>query len=263
MKAAIAALQRLPAHARRRLVSALEMGMLTTPCSLASLRATLGIQEGVEEINDALATLERLGIKGEVCAAWLRTLEEASQRTPRPDLVWSGPEVPGVHARDTRRVFEELLGAAEHSAWVCTYAYFDGPRAFEVLARRMDERPELRVTLLLNIQRRRGDATTATDLVRRFTDRLWGTDWPGSSRPRVFYDPRSLEPDGPTGVLHAKALVVDDLSVFVTSANLTEAALDRNIEIGLLVRDRALAASVTSHFVALIDRGLLRPMPAS
>jgi phosphatidylserine/phosphatidylglycerophosphate/cardiolipin synthase-like enzyme len=31
--------------------------------------------------------------------------------------------------------------------------------------------------------------------------------------------------------------------VFVTSANLTEAALDRNIEVGLLVRDRALALS--------------------
>jgi phosphatidylserine/phosphatidylglycerophosphate/cardiolipin synthase-like enzyme len=47
----------------------------------------------------------------------------------------------------------------------------------------------------------------------------------------------------------------------VTSANLTEAALDRNIEIGLLVRDRALAASVVSHFSGLIDRGLLSPLP--
>ncbi len=65
--------------------------------------------------------------------------------------------------------------------------------------------------------------------------------------------PRSLEPDGPGGVLHAKAVVADREAVFVTSANLTEAALDRNIELGLLVRDRALAASVVSHF-----RGLIR-----
>jgi phosphatidylserine/phosphatidylglycerophosphate/cardiolipin synthase-like enzyme len=67
--------------------------------------------------------------------------------------------------------------------------------------------------------------------------------------------------DGPGGVLHAKGVVADDEAVFVTSANLTEAALDRNIEIGLLVRDRALAASVSSHFRGLIDRGLLRPLP--
>jgi phosphatidylserine/phosphatidylglycerophosphate/cardiolipin synthase-like enzyme len=65
------------------------------------------------------------------------------------------------------------------------------------------------------------------------------------------------------GVLHAKALVVDDEAVFVTSANLTEAALDRNIEIGLLVRDRALALTIASHFRALIDRRLLHPMPVA
>jgi phosphatidylserine/phosphatidylglycerophosphate/cardiolipin synthase-like enzyme len=52
-----------------------------------------------------------------------------------------------------------------------------------------------------------------------------------------------------------------DMVVFVTSANLTEAALERNIELGLLVRDRALAATVTCHFQGLIDRALLCPLP--
>jgi len=33
--------------------------------------------------------------------------------------------------------------------------------------------------------------------------------------------------------LHAKAIVVDNLRVFVTSANFTEAAPDRNIECAL------------------------------
>ncbi|HSC26947.1 MAG TPA: phospholipase D-like domain-containing protein [Vicinamibacterales bacterium] len=160
-------------------------------------------------------------------------------------------------------MYEELLGSADRSVWASTYAFFDGPRAFEVLARRMDERPALQVVLLLNIQRRRGDTTEADHLVRRFADRFWTTDWPGTRRPDVFYDPRALEPDGPAGVLHAKAIVADDEAVFLTSANLTEAALDRNIELGLLVRDSALALTVTSHFRVLIDRGLLRPLSGS
>ncbi len=113
----------------------------------------------------------------------------------------------------------------------------------------------------MNIQRKRGDTTAAEQLVRKFADRFWGTDWPGSSRPTVYYDPRSLDLDGPAGVLHAKVVVADEETVFVTSANLTEAALDRNIEVGLLVRDRPLAASVSSHFRGLIERGLLRPLP--
>jgi phosphatidylserine/phosphatidylglycerophosphate/cardiolipin synthase-like enzyme len=55
--------------------------------------------------------------------------------------------------------------------------------------------------------------------------------------------------------------VADDEVVFVTPANLTDAALDWNIEIGLLVRVRSLAATVSTHFPGLIDRALLRPLP--
>lgn len=259
----IEALLDLPVHLRKRLASALESGLLSPPCSLGSLRSALGLRDGGEEVREALAELERLGISGRAAGAWIRGLDLVASRAPRPDLVWSGPEVAGLHARDTRRVYEELLGSAERSVWVSTFAFFDGPRAFEVLARRMDARPQLHVTLLLNIQRRRGDTTAADDLVRRFADHFWGTDWPGEARPRVYFDPRSLELDGPGGVLHAKAVVADDEAVFVTSANLTEAALDRNYEMGLLVRDRALAQSITTHFQALIDRALLLPIPAA
>jgi phosphatidylserine/phosphatidylglycerophosphate/cardiolipin synthase-like enzyme len=62
--------------------------------------------------------------------------------------------------------------------------------------------------------------------------------------------------------------VVDDASILtsrrrrrVTSANLTEAALDRNIELGVLLRDRALALTISSYFRSLIDRDLLKPLP--
>jgi len=251
----------LPDYLRKRLASALESGLLAPPYAAAALRSILGIRESGEKLAGALLELERRGISGQAAAAWIHAVDEATSRIPRPDLVWSGPEVPGLHARDTRRVYEELLGAAEHSLWVSTYAFFDGPRAFDVLARRMEARAGLSVTLLLNIQRKGGDTSAADNLVRRFADRFWNTEWPGSSRPRVYYDPRSLEIGGPAGVLHAKAVVADDEAVFVTSANLTEAALERNIEMGLLVRDRALAASVVSHFRGLIDRAFLHPLP--
>ena len=204
-----------------------------------------------------------MGRQDAYAAAWLRTIDDAASRTRKPDLVWSGPEVPGLHARDTRRVYEELLGSAKQSIWASTYAFFDGPKAFEVLARRMDSIPELRVTLLLNIQRKRGDTTSSENLVRSFADHFWKSDWPGSSRPHIFYDPRALDQEGPGGVLHAKAVVTDDEAVFITSANLTEAALDRNIELGVLIRDRAFALTIAGYFRNLIDRLQLKPLPSA
>lgn len=252
----------LPDHVRKRLVSAVEAGLVTPPYSAGSLRSVLGLRDGEEPIVAALRELEMKGISGQAVAPWIRSLERVAARIPAPALVWSGPEAPGLYARDTRRVYEELLGSAQRSVWISTYAFFDGPKAFETVARRMDAVGGLHVTLLLNIQRKRGDTTAADQLVRRFADRFWSTEWPGSSRPRVFYDPRAIALDGPEGVLHAKAVVVDDEAVFITSANLTEAALDRNIELGLVVRDRALALTVSSHFRVLIERGLLCPLPA-
>ena len=256
----IDALLALPSHLRKRLESALLDGSLAPPYRAAAVRAAVGNMTEVEGVVQVLDELDASGVSGPGCAALLRGLDLAASRRPTPDFVWSGPEVPGLHARDTRRVYEELLGSAKRSAWVATYAFFDGPRAFAVLAKRMDETPALKVTLLLNVQRKKSDTTSADHLVRRFADRFWKEEWPGTTRPRVFYDPRSVNP-GDTGVLHAKAVVVDDEAVFTTSANLTGAALDHNIETGLLVRDRTLAATVTTHFRTLIKQSLLKPLP--
>ena len=206
----IDALLDLPFHLRERLASALESGLLGPSPTPTALDSVLGSREGAENLIASLLELGRLGISAPAAAVLLRTIARTEARAPKPDLAWSGPEVPGLHARDTRRVYEELLGRAERSIWASTYAFFDGPKAFEVLARRMESRPTLRVTLLLNIQRQRGDTTTSDQLVRRFADHFWKTDWPGSSRPSVFYDPRALDPEAPGGVLHAKAVVADD-----------------------------------------------------
>ena len=256
-------IQALPPHLRHRLAEALDAGQLPDHPSPLAVRSVLGIRNGIEEMITDLDKLARIGISGRAVAAWIRAVDQSSSTAPMPDLVWSGPEVPGLPARDTRQVYEELLGGAKNSVWISTFAYFDGPRAFEHLAQRMDAVNDLRVTLLLNIQRAKGDTTAPDQLVRRFTNHFWGSDWPGAAKPAVYYDPRSLKPSGPAGVLHAKAVVVDDNTVFITSANLTAAALDRNIELGILIRHRTLATSVAKHFQGLIDARLLRPLPTT
>ena len=259
---AIQTLLALPVHLRKTLAAALESGFLGMEPSVTAVRAALRTSNGQQEqVLRLLGAWRELGVSGRAAAAWIRSLDQLAASFSSPDFVWSGPEVPGLHARDTRRVYDEVIDAASRSIWASTYAFFDGPRAFKVLAEKMDALPGLEVTLLLNIHRARGVTTAPDHLVRSFADDFWSQEWPGTSRPTVFYDPRSLEPEGPKGVLHAKAVVADDEAVFITSANFTEAALDRNIETGLLSRDRHLALTVVRHFQTLIDRKLLLPLP--
>jgi len=78
----------------------------------------------------------------------------------------------------------------------------------------------------------------------------------------VYFDPRSVDTgDGLGNVLHAKAVVQDNEQAFVTSANLTPNALDRNIEAGVLVRDRSLAQALASYFQRHVETGLVMPLP--
>ncbi|MDE0073458.1 MAG: DISARM system phospholipase D-like protein DrmC [Gammaproteobacteria bacterium] len=248
----------LPAHLRKRLARALSTGELRAPYSAPELLSALG--QPVPGVLSALEALSDLGVTDRAAGAWVRALDQAARPVPKPDLVWSGPEVPGLHARDTRRVYDQLFSSAKRSLWAVSFAYFDGPQVFEQLARRMEDVPELRVKLLLNIHRGHKDTSSQDALVRRFAVQFWQKDWPGNVRPAVYYDPRSVDPEV-RGVLHAKTVVADDKSVFITSANFTAAALDDNIELGLLVRDGPLALRVVKHLRRLIDRRMLKALP--
>jgi phosphatidylserine/phosphatidylglycerophosphate/cardiolipin synthase-like enzyme len=256
----IDSLLELPANLRSRLHKALALGALDAPYTKAAINSALGSGSGYSaaEVAAALTALDVRGVSGPAVALALDVAARSTASASRPDLVWSGPTAPGIHTRGTKQVYEELIGAAEHDIWISTYAYYDGQRAFKSLADRMDAVPELCARLLLNIGRKYGDNAPATDVAARFAERFWKYDWPGQCRPELYYDPRSLElADGPHGVLHAKAVVVDDKAAFVTSANITEAAFAHNVEVGILTRDALLATSLARHFRILIDRGHL------
>jgi phosphatidylserine/phosphatidylglycerophosphate/cardiolipin synthase-like enzyme len=56
-------------------------------------------------------------------------------------------------------------------------------------------------------------------------------------------------------------VVVDGSAAFVTSANFTEAAQDRNIEAGVLVRIPSFAGALVGQFDNLVNSGHIRRAP--
>jgi phosphatidylserine/phosphatidylglycerophosphate/cardiolipin synthase-like enzyme len=99
-------------------------------------------------------------------------------------------------------------------------------------------------------------------VVARFAQNFVENEWLGKRLPQVYYDPRSVAPVGRTrSALHAKCVVIDGQVALVTSANFTEAAQERNIEVGLLVHSPVIASQVEEHFRALIRGGYLERLP--
>src|SRR5262249_38283126 len=154
---------------------------------------------------------------------------------------------------DTGVVVRELFGSAEEEVLVAGFAIYQGREVFKRLAERMSERPSLRVTFFLDVHREPGDTSLAEEVLRRFALRFQTHEWPGGRLPELYYDPRSLDLEAvKRSSLHAKCIVVDRRVAFVTSANFTEAAQTRNIEVGALIRCQRFAARLTEHFGTLV-----------
>jgi phosphatidylserine/phosphatidylglycerophosphate/cardiolipin synthase-like enzyme len=60
--------------------------------------------------------------------------------------------------------------------------------------------------------------------------------------------------------MHAKCAVADRRLAFVTSANLTGAAMTDNMELGLVVRGGDVPKRISNHFDALIGTGTLKAL---
>lgn len=168
------------------------------------------------------------------------------------DLVLSGPDVPGIPTRDTGAVMHALLAEARHEVLLVGYAIHNAKHIFQPLAQRMALDPSLQVTCCLDIRRSRNDTSLSVEIVRRFAQDFCRNHWPWPPKPKVFFDPRSLEPHGgQRSSLHAKCIVVDRSAALVTSANFTDAAQERNIECGIVVRHIPLVHRIAEYFEGL------------
>lgn len=247
------------------IVAALRTGRLAVPFTTASVQA---VYRGklTSAVADELQAQATGGANGQHLAWALERVARARARTPGAEdsitLVWTGPEAEGTANRDTRVVVQELFSTAKETVLIAGFAVYQGARLFEPLASRFDADPNLQVRMILDVQRRYGDTTDAATIVREFAQRFWTQEWPGKRRPEVFYDPRSVEPRAERRAsMHAKCIVVDGARCFVTSANLTEAAQERNIELGVLLDCARASAAVLDHFSQLIAAAHLTLLP--
>lgn len=201
----------------------------------------------------ALDELQQSGWTPVQVATLLSSMAASRESAARPeqflDIVLSGPEVPGVPTRDTAAVYRTLIADADEELILIGYAVYNGKKLFEPIAARWEERPTMRVRLILNIGRKYKDTSLDSEIVRRFCLEFSRDHWPWERKPDLYYDPRALAPEPKQRTsLHAKCLIVDRKTALVTSANFTEAAQKRNIEAGVIVSHAPFAARMADYF---------------
>lgn len=258
----------LPANVLESMSQALKAGRLKPPYTSFTLAEWVP-----QPIRDSLASefvaLQTFGFVPSTLAITLEALAENATARQRAldhiQLVWTSPDEEGPHVRDTSVVVRQLLSEARHSLLISTYSIFNGQEVFQPIDEAWSLHPELKVVLILNVPPDVKNGLYENAAVDKCAKAFWKYHWPWTRRSAVFYDPRGPEktPDLPA-CQHAKCILVDGTTAFITSANFTESAHERNIELGVLFRDNAIVAdSIRSKFESLIQNGYLKPLPAA
>lgn len=256
-------LLRLPVGALESLAASLADGLLSDAITLRGVEQAAGTDAAA--VTAVLREFIAEGYSPQHLATVVAGIAAAASRAPKPtslfDLVLSGPDLQGVPTADTAAVMRTLISQANHEVILVGYAVHDGKKLFEPLARRMDEIPSLTATFCLDIQRTWNDPTPAAELVTRFARDFRTKHWPWLTVPMLYYDPRSLELGQSRASLHAKCVIVDRARALVTSANFTDAAQKKNVEVGIDIRYRPTAERLADYFLGLCRSNVFARCP--
>jgi cardiolipin synthase A/B len=215
--------------------------------------ARFGIFPATKERIDSLAELLSASPKLDsraVALALHASAGTAAQLSSeqRVEIAWTGPSTDVVPLRRVDQVVYELIESARTEILLVTYVAYRAQHAVHAL-RAATERG-VRVSLILEVAEEDGGKITldAVDSFRKGVPRAKVFYWPPERRPRSTA--------GNYGAMHVKCIVTDRRAALVSSANLTDYALEVNMELGLLVRGH-LPNRLATHFDQLIVRGEL------
>ena len=181
---------------------------------------------------------------GDEVAGMLLGASEAQLRVEREltvELVWTGPTTRFVPTRRTEQVLLDLIASATKDFFLVSFVAYDVPSVVTALNDASSRGVRLRI--LLEASTSHGGTLNydpaATMRLRVPSAELFS--W--KEKPEPFVD----------GKVHAKVAVVDGARAFITSANLTCHALEKNMEAGVLINGGPVPKTLSAHLQALID----------
>lgn len=181
-------------------------------------------------------------------AAALRGASATSSLTERRgavELVWTGPSTGIVPVRHTEQALCEVIESAERRLFLVSFVAYEVDSISRVLQAAAAKRVQINV--LLESSSAQGGRVTVDSIkimknaVPSASVYTWSSDFgkTGSSQNE--------------GSVHAKCVVSDGNLALITSANLSKAAMEKNMELGVLIRGGNLPLKLEQHLDALIE----------
>jgi cardiolipin synthase len=157
------------------------------------------------------------------------------------ELVWTGPTTPFVSARRTEQALLQVINAAKQTLFITSFVAYD----VSTIVRALNDASArgVAISILLELSQDHGGAISF-DAIGKMSALV---------PPAKIYAWRDKAEAFSDGRVHAKVAAADGSICFITSANLTGYAMERNMEAGLLINGGDVPATLHSHLQALVD----------
>lgn len=239
LRAACDSLRRLPSTANFEFI--LQHLPATTNSDL------LFVMNGVLHLASGHMSWETLGWTLQTASATFHACRAEQQI----ELLWSGPSSANqIPVRRIDQALYDLIANASREILLITFAAAKIGRLTEVLWKAAQRGVKIRLILEFT---QSSEGQLSYDALKAFPalliDAAQVYHWPVEHRER--------NQSGRPGKLHAKMAIVDDV-VIVSSANLTDDAFNRNMEVGVMIASAAFRHATKAYLEALIANQTLQ-----
>jgi len=161
------------------------------------------------------------------------------------ELVWTGPSSKLVATRKTEQALLQVIDASTSRLFITSFVAYDVASIMSALRNAINR--GVAVSMLLESSDKHGGGVSM-DAIGKMRAAL-------PAARIYFWGDKGESYAG--GKVHAKVAVCDEAICFVSSANLTGHAMERNMEAGVLIRGGSLPMKLQNHLEALVTVKIL------
>lgn len=213
-----------------------------------NLREVVGTPAARAALAALMTAWRDTALPGDVVAGMLLGAAHTRQQTQHHsvELVWTGPTTPFVATRRTEQVLLDIIRQAKQELFVVSFVAYDVPSVITALNDAIDRGVDTHILIEASLTQGGSLLVDPVATMRNAVPLARLYVW--TDRPHPFTN----------GRVHAKVAVADGAIAFLTSANLTGHALEKNMEAGVLLTGGSTPANLRDHMFALIETKVIR-----
>lgn len=186
-------------------------------------------------------------------------MNEYHRKRQSLDLLWTGPETSLIPVRRNDQALLDVIDAAQETLYLVSFAIYQIEGIQTAISRALDRGVQVHLFMEFPQQDVKLGQLSYNTVQAFGVDlalRCWLYEWRIEKRPfRLVWDAKQNAQKKRYATLHAKLAIADDTHLFISSANLTEYAMQHNIEMGVLISGGEEPGKVRQHLRVLVEKG--------